>query len=93
MSEIAPLSTTSVSRVDTTAPSYARTTDESAASNQVRRGEDLVEFSQVATYLSKLRQLPIREDLVSRVKDEIARGVYDTPEKLDAAMNEMLGDF
>jgi hypothetical protein len=38
----------------------------------------------------------IRHDLVARVRQEIAAGTYDTPEKLELALERMfdqLGDF
>jgi hypothetical protein len=33
---------------------------------------------------------PIRTDLVERIRREIAAGTYDTPEKLEAALDRML---
>jgi hypothetical protein len=33
---------------------------------------------------------PIRQDLVARIKKEIADGTYDTPEKWDAALDRLL---
>ena len=33
---------------------------------------------------------PIRRDLVDRVRREIEAGIYDTPEKLDAALERLL---
>ncbi|MBK9188306.1 MAG: flagellar biosynthesis anti-sigma factor FlgM [Phycisphaerales bacterium] len=54
------------------------------------RGQDKVEVSELASYLSKLRDMPaVRQDLVDRVKSEIAGGTYLTPEKLDAALAEL----
>ena len=48
----------------------------------------------MALYLSKLRALPeIRQDLVDSVRAQIASGSYDTPDKLDAALDELLSDF
>ncbi len=48
----------------------------------------------MATYLGKLAQLPtIRRDLVASVRDQIAAGTYDTPEKLDSALGEMMRDL
>ncbi len=35
-------------------------------------------------------EAPIRTDLVERVRREIAQGTYDTPEKFEAALEEML---
>ncbi len=57
------------------------------------RAQDKVEVSQLAQMLSKLRSMPaVRQDLIDRVRQEIAGGAYDTPEKLDAALGEMLKD-
>lgn len=57
------------------------------------RGKDRVEVSAMALYVSKLQQLPaVREDLVSRVRAEIASGTYDTDERLNAALDEMFKD-
>jgi hypothetical protein len=46
----------------------------------------------MAVYLNKLKNLPIRQDLVDSVRQQISQGTYDTPEKLDAALNELLGE-
>lgn len=35
----------------------------------------------------------IRAELVKRVRREIAAGVYDTPEKLDAALERLLDEL
>jgi negative regulator of flagellin synthesis FlgM len=35
----------------------------------------------------------IRSDLVARVKSEIAAGTYDTADKLDAALEQLLDDI
>ncbi len=57
------------------------------------RGEDRVEVSAMALYVSKMQQLPaIREDLVARVRAQIVSGGYDTDERLNAAMDEMMKD-
>ena len=36
---------------------------------------------------------PIRADLVRRVRREIAKGAYETPEKWEAALNRMLEEI
>lgn len=36
---------------------------------------------------------PIRQELVSRVRQEIAAGTYDTPEKFELALDKMLGEL
>lgn len=67
-----------------------------AKSSEPARSEDNVDVSdeaaEVAFYMGKLRSLPIRQDLVDRVKAEIAKGTYDTPQKLSAAIDELLAD-
>lgn len=73
-------------------PSAGR--NESARGEVARRGPDRVEVSAVATYLSKSRlSPPIRQDLVDTVRRQIAAGTYDTADKLDAAIDEMLKDI
>lgn len=58
------------------------------------RGADRVQLSDQARLLSKLKQLPeIREGLVNSVKDQIAAGNYDTPERFDTAVNALLDDL
>ncbi len=45
------------------------------------------ELSVRALLLSRLKELPaVRADLVERVRAEIARGDYDSPEKIEAAI-------
>lgn len=36
------------------------------------------------------KSVPIRKDLVARVKKEIAAGTYDTPEKWEATLDRLL---
>lgn len=91
MSEVNPIGTAPVARVAGVGSSVGRNVhvaDDAA----VRRGSDRVEVSQMAVYLNKLKNLPIRQDLVDSVRQQISQGTYDTPEKLDAALNELLGD-
>lgn len=58
------------------------------------RSSDQVEVSSMATYLSKLSQLPpIRSDLVASVRSQIEAGTYDTPEKMEFALGELLRDL
>lgn len=70
-----------------------------AASNGTRsevvpRGQDQLEVSAVATLLSKSRlNPPIRQDLVDRVRGQIANGTYDTKDKLDVVIDGLLKDL
>jgi anti-sigma28 factor (negative regulator of flagellin synthesis) len=58
------------------------------------RGSDTVEISRGAQLLAKLNSLPdVRQDLVDRVRAQIADGTFDTPERLDAALNAMIADI
>ncbi len=55
---------------------------------------DRVELSEHARLLDRLRQMPdVRSELVSAVKQAIADGTYDTPEKLDGAVLQLLDDL
>ncbi len=58
------------------------------------RTADKVELSRAAQFLSRLiGDTPVRQDLIDRVKSEIAGGTYETPEKIDAAIDELLTDL
>ena len=36
---------------------------------------------------------PVRMELVNRIRAEIEQGSYETPEKLEAAIDELLSDL
>lgn len=56
--------------------------------------DDTVEISAEAQIRSRLTEVPeVRSDLVARVRAEIEAGTYDTPEKLDAALDALLGEL
>lgn len=58
------------------------------------READRVEVSQVASMLSKLKNLPeVRQDLVAKVRAELAAGTYNADDKLDAALDALLDDI
>jgi negative regulator of flagellin synthesis FlgM len=55
---------------------------------------DVVEISQVAKLAAMVQQIPdIRVELVQRVKAEIAAGVYETPERLEIALNNLMDEL
>ena len=55
---------------------------------------DLVEISLAAKLAAKVQEIPdIRADLVAKVKEEVAAGTYETPERLDIAINRLLDDL
>lgn len=52
---------------------------------------DTVEISSQALMASKIADLPAtRADLVARVRAEIQAGTYETPEKLDIAIQRLM---
>lgn len=58
------------------------------------RGADRVELSEMAKYLSMLKELPeVRQDLVERVRQEIETGEYETPERLEQAAEEVIREL
>ena len=64
------------------------------SSGQPSRGNDSVEVSAIGKYLSQLHELPaVRQDLVEKVRQQIADGSYDTPEKIDALMESLAEDL
>jgi negative regulator of flagellin synthesis FlgM len=55
---------------------------------------DVVEISTAAMLAAKIHEIPeIRADLVARVKAEIAAGTYETPERLEAAIDGLMADL
>ncbi len=58
------------------------------------RTADKVELSRAAQFLSRLvGDNPVRQDLVDRVKQQIADGTYLTSDKMDAALDELMTDL
>ncbi len=48
----------------------------------------------VNTIVQRLSELPpVRKDLVERIKEEIRQGVYETPEKVDIAIERLAKDL
>jgi negative regulator of flagellin synthesis FlgM len=55
---------------------------------------DQLDISREAQELSQARESTgIRQDLVSRVRREIAAGTYDTEEKFDLALDRLLDEI
>jgi negative regulator of flagellin synthesis FlgM len=60
--------------------------------------QDVIEISAAARLAAKVHAVPeVREELVQRVKDEIATGTYETPARIERAvtrlMEELLGNL
>jgi negative regulator of flagellin synthesis FlgM len=54
----------------------------------------VVEISTAAKLAAKIHELPdVRADLVAQVKAEIQAGTYETPEKIDAAIDRLMDDL
>lgn len=94
MTGISPIDTQPGARVGRVSDSPRRGTTE-AGPEQARRGvEDRVEVSDVARYLAKLREVPaVRQELVDRVRSEIEAGAYESPEKIEKAIDELVEDL
>ncbi|QDU35410.1 Anti-sigma-28 factor, FlgM [Poriferisphaera corsica] len=91
MSDIAPISRTSAAAVQTRMSVPAAPT---AVETSPHRKADSVEFSEAARYLAKIAELPdIRQDLVDRVKGEIAAGTYDSEDKVDSMLDSLAEDL
>ena len=76
----------------------AKTRTSSAAENTRTPLKDDVQISQVAQNMSEVGQIEVspsgvRFDLVNRIRSEIAAGTYDTPEKLESALEKMLAQI
>jgi len=55
---------------------------------------DVVEISTAAALAVKVREIPeIRADLVARVKKEIEASTYETPERIDVAVDKLMEDL
>jgi len=54
---------------------------------------DQVELSFEARMLAGAQTDSVRTERVANIKAEIANGVYETPEKLDAALSRMLDEL
>ena len=90
MNEIGPINQNSpaIPRINT------RHASDPTAASSVQRGSDTVEVSHTAQLLAKLADLPdVREDVIARIRSEIESGEYETPEKLEAAIDALIEDL
>lgn len=105
MTDIAPISTATGGQQASALPLIyspsagratqgANTGERPAGREAEGRPSDRVDISQRARLLSKLAALPpIRQDLVDRIRDQIAAGEYDTPDRFDAALQQLLEEL
>ena len=55
---------------------------------------DTVEISAIARLAAKIQEIPdVRAELVARVKAEIAAGTYETPERIEAAVDRLMEEL
>jgi len=55
---------------------------------------DVVEISQAARMSEMIQNIPdVRVNVVERVRAEIAAGVYETPERLEIAINNLMDEL
>jgi len=97
MSELSPIASGQVARTGRVGPSSQRRaegTDEGARVPGRHRGTDEVKFSSDIQHLIELKNGgPVRTDLVNRIRAEIEQGSYETPEKIEAAIDEIMSDY
>lgn len=75
------------------APHRASATQPSDQSNNIF-GMDQVDISHEADMVNQVNDLPdIRGDRVAEIRAAIASGVYETPEKLDVAVDRLLEEI
>jgi negative regulator of flagellin synthesis FlgM len=91
MTNLTPIDAGAIGRIP--APDLKGEPVESRKPARARRGDDRVEVSDAARFLAKLNAMPeVRSELVERVRNEIASGTYDTPEKFDLALDAMIDE-
>ncbi len=53
-----------------------------------------VEISETGKLAAKIHDTPLtRMDIVERVKDQIAAGTYETPERIEATVDRLVEEF
>lgn len=98
MPDIASIGSGSVGPIDRLVSSSAQEqnsqANRAAAFSSLPRDADRVELSDHARFLNRLKELPDgRADVIHRVRSEIAEGVFDTPERLDTAIEKLTHDL
>lgn len=96
MTDISPINTSSAASVGRIRSEQISRPDAAIDNTRARptRSNDQVEFSSVARFLSELKTgTAERAELINRVREEIDAGTYDTPEKLEAAIDGVKEDL
>lgn len=74
-------------------PHMARTnkTQATSASSPI---QDEVQISDAALLMEQIGNIPsVRQDRVNQIRQQIANGTYETPEKLDVALERLLDEI
>ena len=64
-----------------------------AGAAEIARGSDRVELSGVGGLLAKLKSNDIRTDKVADIRAQLDAGTYETEDKLDGAVDKLLGEL
>jgi anti-sigma28 factor (negative regulator of flagellin synthesis) len=92
MSEVSPVGDVQLGRIDAESR-VTRSRTEVTSEARADRASDRVDVSPVARYLNRLNDLPeIRESLVSRIREQIEAGSYETPERLSSAIDQLIDE-
>jgi len=92
MTNLSPIEAGSARRIASSKPAAERESVRGTA--KPRRGDDRVEVSDAARFLAKMNAMPeVRSELVNEVRAQIADGTYDTPEKMDLAIDSMIEEL
>lgn len=76
------------------APHRAAASQSPAAAAYSSRGADQLDISPQAELVSRMRDIPeIRVDRVLQIREAIEAGEYETPEKLDMALERLLDEI
>jgi len=92
MTDISTIGSNGVSGVEHVSTIDSRPTTPTSQSPKGRpEPTDRVELSELAEFRAKLADLPaIRQDLVVRVRGEIAAGAYDSAERVESAVERLI---
>jgi negative regulator of flagellin synthesis FlgM len=75
-------------------PRLAAFTVEAGQTTQAQAPRDRVDISPIGRMLDGVANLPeIRHERVEEIRRQIAAGVYETPEKLELALDRMLDEL
>ena len=75
-------------------PRLAAFSVESGQTIQANAPRDRVEISPLGQMLEGIDRLPeIRHERVEEIRQQIASGIYETPEKLEVALDRLMDEF